>query len=68
MGMRQSMTLEQRQRAIGMFLGGMTITAVANQFRVSLSTISRIWTRYCTTGQVRDRPPTGRNLKTTLRS
>ena len=59
MGRRKSLKLEQRQRAIGMLQGGMTITNVSNGFRVSPSTISRLRTRYRTTGRVQDRPRTG---------
>ena len=62
MGRQQSMKLEQRQHAIGMLHGGMTITAVANRFRVSLSTISRHWTSI-----QQDNFKTGHHRKTTLR-
>ena len=45
MGRRQGMTLEERQRAIGMLHAGMTARAVARHFNRHESTISRLRNR-----------------------
>ena len=60
------MSLERRQRALGMLVAGMRIKDVARQFGVNSSTISRLRSRYQATGEFRDRQRTGRPRKTTL--
>ena len=61
------MSLDRRQRAIGMITAGMRIKDVARYFGVNSSTISRLRSRFRATGQVRDRQRTGRPRRTTLR-
>ena len=67
MGRRQAMTLEQRHTAIGMLAGGMRAREVAGHFNVHESTISRLKIRHQQTGNVCDRPRSGRPRKTTPR-
>ena len=67
MGRRQGMTLEERQRAVGMLHAGMTARAVARHFNRHESTISRLRNRLRETGRVNDRPRSGRPRKTTPR-
>jgi len=67
MGRRQGMTLEERQRAIGMLHAGMTARAVARHFNRHESTISRFRNRLRETERVNDRPRLGRPRKTTPR-
>ena len=52
------MSLERRQRALGMLVAGMRIKDVAHRFGVNSSTISRLRSRY-QAGEVRDRQRTG---------
>lgn len=65
MGKNASMTLEQRNRALGMIEAGMTCAAVARRIGCSRSTISRLRSRLLDTGSLKDRPRTGRPRKTT---
>lgn len=67
MGRRPGMTLEERQRAIGMLQAGMPARDVARHFNRHESTISRLRSRFQVTGAVNDRPRSGRPRKTTLR-
>jgi len=59
------MTLEQRNRALGMLEAGMAVTHVARNIGVSHCTISRLRTKFNATGSFKDRPRTGRPRKTT---
>ena len=61
------MTFEQRQRAIGMLTAGMSATDVARHFQRHKSTIGRLLNRFQETGNVADRPRSGRPRKTTPR-
>ena len=58
MGRRPSMSLERRQRALGILVAGMRIKDVAHRFGVNSSTISRLCSRYQATGEDRDRQRT----------
>ena len=61
------MTFEQGKRAIGMLTAGMSARDVAQHFQCHESTISRLLNRFQKTGNVADRPGSGRRRKTTLR-
>ena len=61
------MTFEQRERAIGMLTAGMSARDVAQHFQRHESTISRLLNRFQQTGNVADRPRSGRPRKTTPR-
>ena len=63
---RPVMTLEQRERAIGMLTAGMSARDVAQHFQRHESTKSRLLSRFQQTGNVVDRPRSGRPRKTTL--
>jgi len=65
MGKNRSMTLEQRNRALGMLEVGMTVTHEARNIDVSHCTISSLRTKFNTTGSLKDRPLTGRPRKST---
>ena len=70
MGRRPGMTLmtfEQRDRAIGMLTAGMSERDVAGHFKRHESTISRLLNTFQQTGNVVDRPRSGRPRKTTPR-
>ena len=67
MGRRPGMTLEERQRAVGMLMAGMLIRDVARHFNRDNSTICRLRSRFQQTGNVADRPRSGRPRKTTPR-
>jgi hypothetical protein len=54
------LTEVQCQNAIGRLQGGATQQAVANYFGVTRQTISNLWRRRNATGNVRDRPRSGR--------
>ena len=60
MGRRPAMSMEQSNRARGMFRDGMGVTAIALHFGVSASTISRVRDRFEHTRSVKDRPRSGR--------
>ena len=64
---RPGMTSEQRERAIGMVTAGMLARDVAPRFQPHESTINRLLNRFQQTGNVTDRPRSGRPLKTMLR-
>ena len=64
---RPGMTYEQRARAIGMLTAGMSVRDVARHFQPHESTISRLLNRFQQTGNVADRPRSGRPRKTTPR-
>ena len=59
------MTFEQRERAISMLTAGMSARDVARHFQPHESTISRLLNRFQQTGNVADRPRSGRLRKTT---
>ena len=67
MGRRPGMAPDQRQQALGMLTAGMSVKDVSRHFNVHASTISRLRTRYLLTGNVSDRPRSGRPRKTTPR-
>jgi len=56
---------QQRDNAIGRLQAGETQAAVARQFNVARSTISRLWTRFRATGTPADQPRSGRPRSTT---
>ena len=58
------MMFEQSERAIGMLTAGMSAKDVAQVFQCQ-STISRLLNRFKQTGNVADRPRSGRRRKTT---
>ena len=60
-------TFEQRERAIGVLTAGMSARDVARHFQRDESTIRRLLNRFQQTGNVADRPRSGRPRKTTLR-
>ena len=64
---RPGMAFEQRERAIGMLTAGMSARDVARHFQRHESTISRLLNRFQQTGNVADRPRSGRPRKTTPR-
>ena len=59
------MTFEQLERAIGMLTAGMSARDVAQHFQRHESTISPLLNRFQQTGNVADRPRSGRLRKTT---
>jgi len=61
----RSVTLEQRNWALGMLEAGMAMTHVAHSIDVSHCTISRLRTKFNATGSLKDRPCTGRPRNTT---
>ena len=64
---RPGMTFEQPERAIGMLTAGMSARDFAwHYFQRQESTISRLLNRFQQTGNVADRPRSGRLRKTTL--
>ena len=60
---RPGMTFEQRKRAIGILTAGMSARDVARHFQRHESTISRLLNRVQQTGNVGDRPRSGRLRK-----
>ena len=62
---RPAMTFEQRERVIGMLTAGLSARDVARHFQRHESTISRLLSRFQQTGNVADRPRSGRPRKTT---
>ena len=58
------MMFEQRERAIGMLTDDMSARDVARHFQRHESTISRLLNRFQQTGNVADRPRSGRPHKT----
>ena len=67
MGCRPRMTFEQRERAIGMLTAGMSARDVGRHFQRHESTISPLLNRLQQTGNVADRPRSGKPRKTTPR-
>ena len=61
------MTFEQCERAIGMLTAGKSARDVARHFQRHESTIGRLLNRFQQTGNVADRPRSGRPRKTTPR-
>ena len=61
---RPVMTFEQRERVIGMLTAGMSARHVAGFFQRHELTISRLLNRFQQTGNVADRPRSGRPRKT----
>ena len=64
---RPGKTFEQRERAIGMLIAGMSARDDARHFKRHESTISQLLNRFQQTGNVADRPRSGRPRKTTPR-
>ena len=64
---RPGMPFEQRERAIGMLTAGMSARHVALYFQRQKSTVSRLLDKFQETGNVADRPRSGRPRKTTSR-
>ena len=64
---RPGMTFELRERAIGILTAGMSARDFARHFQRHESTISRLLNRFQQTGNVADRPRSGRPRKTTPR-
>ena len=64
---RPGMTFEQRERSIGILTDGMSARDVARHSRRQESTISRLLNRFQQTGNVADRPRSGRPRKNTPR-
>ena len=64
---RPGMTFEQHERAIGMLTASMSARDVARHFQRHESTISRLLNRFQQTGNIADRPRSGRPRKTTPR-
>ena len=62
---RPGMMFEQRERDIGMLTAGMSARDVARHFQRHESTVSRLLNRFQQTGNVADRPRSGRPRKTT---
>ena len=61
---RPGMTFEQREGAIGMLTAGMSTRDVAWHFQHHESTISQLPNRFQQTGNISDRPRSGRLCKT----
>ena len=64
---RPGMTFEQRERAIGMLTAGMSARDVARHIQRHVSRKGRLLNRFQQTGNVPDRPRSGRQRKTTPR-
>lgn len=62
---RRKLTTAEANRAIGMLQAGSNQSEVARMFQVSNSVISRLKSRFENTGDVSERPRTGRPRKTT---
>ena len=60
---RPGMTFEQRERAIGMLTTGMSKRDIAQHFQRHESTISQLLDKFQQTGNVADRPRSGRPRK-----
>ena len=63
---KPGMTFEQHERAIGMLTTGTSARDVARHFQRQESTISRLLNRFQQTGNIADRPRSGRPRKTML--
>ena len=66
MGCRPGMTFEQRERAISMLTAGMSARDIAGHFKCHETAIGRLRNRFQRTGNVADRPRSGRPCKTKL--
>ena len=64
MGCWPGMTFEQHERAIDMLTAGMSARDIAWHLQCQESTISRLLNRFQQTGNVADRPRSGRPRKT----
>jgi transposase len=65
--MRRHLTGNEAAQAVGIFQAGQVQRAVAGQFNVSQNVISRLWNGFQHTGNVAERPRSGRPRKTTMR-
>ena len=65
---RPSLSLDDRNKALGMLEVGVNAADVARRKGVHERTIYRLHSRFRQTGNVRDRPRSGRPLKTTPRA
>ena len=65
--MRRHLTGNEASQAVGMLQAGKVERAVAGHFNVSQSVISRLWNRFQHTGNVAERPSSGRPRKRTVR-
>ena len=57
----------RQPKAVGMLQAGKVQRAIAGHFNVSQSVISSLWNRFQHTGNVAERPRSGRPRKTTMR-
>ena len=57
----------EKEQAVGMLRAGMAQTEIANHFNVSIMTIYRLMIPLRDTGNMSDRPRSGRRRVTTLR-
>jgi transposase len=64
--MRHHLRGNEAAQAVGMLQAGQVHRAVAGHFNVSQSIISRLWNRFQHTGNVAERPRSGRPRKTTV--
>ena len=64
---QRKLTIPERWQAVGMHNGGFSHRRVADHFRINHSIIVRLMQRFRQTGNVTDRPRTGRPRKTTPR-
>lgn len=60
--------VDQRNRAIGQLQAGVTAAQVARNFGVHEHTVRRLRHRFVQTGQVQDRPRSGRPCETSART
>ena len=58
-------TNDERNQAIGMLNAGMSAIVVSRHFDCTRKTIERLQRRFCVTGNVADRPRSGRPSVTT---
>ena len=65
--MMRRLTGNEAAQAVGMFQAGQVQRAVAGQFNVSQGVISRFWNGFQHTGNIAERPRSGRQRKTTMR-
>ena len=65
--MRRHLTALEAGQAVGMLQAGQVQRTVSRHFNVSQSVISRLWNRFRQTGNVSERPRSGRPRSTTAR-
>lgn len=65
--MRHHLSGQEAAQAVGMLQAGQVQRAVAGHFNVSQSVISRLWNRFLATGNVAERPRSGRPRSTSAR-